>query len=130
LEKDKSMNELADDLDRAVEEELAKAEPLPPGQGRDPVPLRPAARRPQTIDEQVQQLEQIERQIDARIRRSMIEAKIEAERRITDAHARFDRSLSEETARLMTERDEEVRQATDDCQRKLYELAGLSRRRA
>jgi hypothetical protein len=95
------------------------------------VPLRaaPVAARPQTIAEQVQQLERIELQIDERIRRGGVEAQCEVESKITAAHASHARQLAEETARLGRERDETIRQATDAYHVKLHELAALLRRR-
>jgi hypothetical protein len=94
---------------------------------REPVPF--ASKRPQTLGDQVQQLERIQREVVNRLRREGIEIQAAAERRITEAHARFARSLSEETARLERERDEEIRQATDEYHVRLHELSGLLRRR-
>ena len=94
-----------------------------------PRPVAAPAPRPQTIGEQVQRLEAIEREIDARLRHENVEAGCEAERRITDAHAAYSRQLVEETARLERERDETIRQALDAYHVKMHELAALLRRR-
>jgi hypothetical protein len=95
----------------------------------EPVRLS-SVKRPTTLTDQVQLIERYERELDARLRRESIEAKCEAERRITDAHADYARQLSEETARLERERDETVRQAEDAYHAKLHELAALLRRRS
>ena len=95
----------------------------------EPVPLRATASRPQTIAEQVQQLERIEREIANRLRHDGVAAQCEVERKVTDAHAYYARQLAEETARIERERDEMIRQATDEYHKKLHDLAALLRRR-
>jgi hypothetical protein len=138
------MTEMDNALARELDVELNGPDTAPPPAGglraamaaaserKEPVAFRPApapAPRPQTIAEQVGKLEQIERQIDDRIRRESVEAGCEAERKITEARADYERTLAEETARLGRERDEMIRQATDAYHLKMHELAALSRRR-
>jgi len=86
-------------------------------------------KRPQTIADQVQQMERIEREISNRLRRESVEAKAAAERLITDANAQYARQLSEETARLQRERDEAIRQAVEGYYTRCNDLEGLLRRR-
>jgi hypothetical protein len=81
------------------------------------------------LADQIQQLTRIERQIDDRLRIEDVEARITAERKITDANAHYARGIAEETARLKRERDEMVRQATDEYHKKIHDLAELVRRR-
>lgn len=92
-------------------------------------PVQFQNKRPQTLAEQVQQVERIEREIDSRLRREMIEANNTAERLIAEAKAQYARRVAEETARLQRERDEAVRQAVDDYYTKRNDLEGLLRRR-
>jgi hypothetical protein len=97
------------------------------GAAREPVQFQ--TKRPQSLAEQVQQVERIEREIDSRLRREMIEANNTAERLIAEAKAQYARRVAEETARLQRERDEAVRQAVDDYYAKRNDLEGLLRRR-
>ena len=92
-------------------------------------PVQFQTKRPQSLAEQVQQVERIEREIDSRLRREMIEANNTAERLIAEAKAQYARRVAEETARLQRERDEAVRQAVDDYYAKRNDLEGLLRRR-
>jgi hypothetical protein len=91
---------------------------------KEPIPLRV----PTDLAAQAQQFERIGIELGKRLRRAGVEAKIEAEHKIGLAHADYERQLSEETARLTRERNEMVRQATDELHRKLHDLAGLMRR--
>jgi len=93
----------------------------------DPLQFKP--KRPQSLAEQVQQVERIEREISNRLRRESVEAKAAAERLITDANAQYARQLSEETARLQRERDEAIRQAVEGYYTRCNDLEGLLRRR-
>ena len=97
-----------------------------------PTPKEPVqfqTKRPQTLAEQVQQVERITREIDSRLRREMVEANANADRLVAEAHAHYARRVSEETARLQRERDEAIRQAVEDYYSKRNELEGLLRRR-
>jgi F0F1-type ATP synthase membrane subunit b/b' len=105
-------------LDLAVEDTLKAAEPVPF-----------VNKRPQTLAEQVQQVERIGREISNRLRREMVEANSHADRLVAEAHAHYARQLSEETARLQRERDEAIRQAVEDYYSKRNDLEGLLRRR-
>lgn len=93
--------------------------------GRNTIPMQ----RPQTLADQVGQMERIEHQIADRLRREMVEANAEADRKVAEAHAHYERQLSEETARLQRERDETVRQAIEGYYTKRNELESLLRRR-
>jgi hypothetical protein len=87
------------------------------------------SKRPQTLAEQIQQLTRIERQLTDRLRHEGVEARITAERKISEAMAHHARTLAEETARIDRDRDEMIRQATDEYHNTLHDLAGLARRR-
>jgi hypothetical protein len=127
--------ELAIAIDDGLKEDGANAvfpplvAPVANGAKHDPVPLRAAVPRPQTIADQVQQLERIEREIANRLRHEGVAAQCDVERKVTDAHAFYARQLAEETARIERERDEMIRQATDEYHKKLHDLAALLRRR-
>jgi F0F1-type ATP synthase membrane subunit b/b' len=86
-------------------------------------------KRPQTLADQVQQMERIGREISSRLRREMVEANSHADRLVAEANAHYARQLSEETARLQRERDEAIRQAVEDYYTRRNELEGLLRRR-
>jgi hypothetical protein len=92
-------------------------------------PVQLQTKRPQTLADQVQQLERIERQISDRLRRDHVEARCTVERKITDARSHHARTLAEETARIDRERDEMIRQAEEEYHAKVHDLAGLLRRR-
>jgi len=92
-------------------------------------PVKFQNKRPQTLAEQVQQVERIEREIDSRLRREMIEANNTAERLVAEAKAQYARRLAEETDRLKRERDEAIRQAVEGYYTKRNDLEGLLRRR-
>ena len=102
--------------------QIAETPPL-----KEPVQFQ--TKRPQTLAEQVQQVERITREIDSRLRREMVEANSNADRLVAEAHAHYARRVSEETARLQRERDEAIRQAVEDYYVKRNELEGLLRRR-
>jgi hypothetical protein len=141
------MTDMERELDRALSEGLKVPERTPPrgpngigGQSLsaalaaapkdDPKhPTPPPATRPQSLGDQLNILERIERELSSRVRREAIEAQCEAERKVADAHAEFARRLSEETARLERERDENVIAARDTYHAKLSELERLLRRR-
>ena len=92
-------------------------------------PVQFQTKRPQSLAEQVQQVERIEREIDSRLRREMIEANNTAERLVAEAKAQYARRLAEETDRLKRERDEAIRQAVEGYYTKRNDLEGLLRRR-
>lgn len=96
---------------------------------KEPVQLRQQG-RPETLADQIGRLEKISRDLASRLRRETIDAQCTAERKISEAHARYTRTLSEQTERLERERDEEIRQAIDEYHARTHELAGLLRRHA
>lgn len=110
--------ELEKELEQAVEKGLRE---IP----REPIPMRGAQL---DLAAAVQQHERIRLELEKRLRRAAVEARIEAEHKIGLANADFDRQLSEETARLERERAEMIRQANDELNKKLHDLAGLARR--
>jgi hypothetical protein len=96
---------------------------------RQPATALPAARA-QSLPEQLGQLQRIERELDARLRREAVELKCAAERKVADAHAAFERQLSEEVARLELVRHEAIASARDEYHAKLGDLERLLRQRA
>ena len=110
------------EMERALNQAIDEDNMSPP----EPVKLRTA--RPLTLAEMASTIDRAHADMAARLRKEGIEAQCLAEERVTAAHAKFSRLLSEETARLTRDRDEALRQAETDYRNKLHELAGLARR--
>jgi hypothetical protein len=118
-QQEKPMTEMERALNQAIDEDNMS----PP----EPVKLRTA--RPLTLAEMASTIDRAHIDMAARLRKEGIDAQCLAEERVTAAHAKYARLLSEETARLTRERDDAIRLAEVDYRNKLHELAGLVRQR-
>jgi hypothetical protein len=126
-EMERALNQAIDD-DHSLSQPL-RAPPMPQPEHAQGEPVRLRTAKPMTLAEMASTIDRAHIDMAARLRKEGIDAQCLAEERVTAAHAKYARLLSEETARLTRERDDAIRLAEVDYRNKLHELAGLVRQR-
>jgi len=114
---------MTNEMEKAVDDSLA-AEGYK--QTQEPVKLNT---RQATVVEQMGQLEKAESHLRERIRRELVEAKIATDRIISEAHAEYERGVSDMVARLQQQRETTILEAKEAYHNKLHQYSELLRRR-